>query len=120
LPNRAEATELPVRAARRTIDTQTHHVAYYDNTSIRAPRDQAPSGCVEIKPVSLASTCQCRGCGRRVTKLPQGIFSIHRSSDSAFDRSKDILGLIVGQIDDQTLQEWQTLQKQASRITLNA
>ena len=30
------------------------------------------------------------------------------SSDSAFDRSKDILGLIVGQIDDPTLQEWQT------------
>jgi len=39
------------------------------------------------------------------------------SSGSGFDRSKDILGLIVGQIDDPTLQEWQTLQKQASSTT---
>ncbi|MGO8909787.1 MAG: NACHT domain-containing protein, partial [Bradyrhizobium sp.] len=39
------------------------------------------------------------------------------SSGSAFDRSRDILGLIVGQIDDLTLQEWQTLQKQASSTT---
>jgi len=39
------------------------------------------------------------------------------SSGSGFDRSKDILGLIVGQIDDPTLQEWQTLQRQASSTT---
>jgi NACHT domain len=36
---------------------------------------------------------------------------------SGFDQSKDILGLIVGQIDDPTFQEWQTLQKEASGTT---
>jgi hypothetical protein len=38
-------------------------------------------------------------------------------SGSGFDQSKDILGLIVGQIDEPTLQEWQALQKEASSTT---
>ena len=38
-------------------------------------------------------------------------------SGSTFNRSKDILGLIVGVIDESTLQEWQVLQKQASSTT---
>jgi len=36
---------------------------------------------------------------------------------SKFDPAKDILGLIVGVIDEPTLQEWQELQKQASSTT---
>jgi len=38
-------------------------------------------------------------------------------SGSTFDRSKDILGLIVGVIDETTLHEWVGLQKQASSTT---
>src|SRR5580658_2601349 len=37
--------------------------------------------------------------------------------DRSFDRSKDILGLIVGVIDETTLHEWVGLQKQASSTT---
>jgi hypothetical protein len=36
---------------------------------------------------------------------------------SAFDRTKDILGLIVGEVDDTTRLVWQELQKQASSTT---
>lgn len=38
-------------------------------------------------------------------------------SGSTFNRSQDILGLIVGQIDEPTFQEWQELQRQASSTT---
>jgi hypothetical protein len=38
-------------------------------------------------------------------------------TSSKFDRAKDVLGLIVGVIDEPTLKEWQELQKQAASTT---
>lgn len=41
----------------------------------------------------------------------------HDGTGSKFDPAKDILGLIVGVIDEPTLHEWQELQRQASSTT---
>ena len=84
-----------------------------DDLMLTLKRGQDVTRCA----VSVKSTRQLTKAGFNSEFVGDAWEQWQGGGGSDFDREKDILGLIVGVIDEPTLHEWQELQKQAASTT---